>query len=264
VRADASGERLLTSSRGYAVWRVLLFVAIGLSLAGCAPGGLSESNQTAVAVANTATAGARARTAVPSGRTDVSGTPTTTTIAANGVPTLTVQPTVASTLAPSTTARQQATPTVPSAGRRYTDPDRGFSFIVPDGWQQQQTHVTGIAVQYVADGLRGDVNIVTEDAPGVTLELYVAATIANIKRTYPDMTFDTKGVQAVVVGGKAAQQYEFSGTVRQTPIQMVQIVVINSGTAYVITFTVATRDAAALADQMNRMIRSFDFIAPDS
>jgi hypothetical protein len=122
--------------------------------------------------------------------------------------------------------------------------------------------VPGIAVQFVADRLRGDVNVVTEDAPGVTLDQYVTGTITGIRRNYPDLTFDAKGEQTVIVGGQAARQYGFSGDMDQTPIQLIQFVVINSGTAYVITFTVTSQDADAFAGQMNRIIQTFGFLAP--
>jgi hypothetical protein len=157
-----------------------------------------------------------------------------------------------------------ATPSIVSTREiKYIDPERRFSFFVPVGWQRQQTQVQGIAVAFVSDRLRGDVNIISEDAPDVILDQYVTATIASVRRNYPNLTLDTKSMQPVIVGGQAARRYEFAGDVDQTRIQLVQIVVINGGTAYVITFTVASQDADAFTAQMNRIIQTFAFVAPN-
>lgn len=273
-----SHERSRSSQWSHPFWGAVLFVACGLSLAGCTPGGLSWSDQTAVAMANTATASARVQTPITIGRANGSGTPTVGNTPVSGSSTPTAPPTVASTPASTTVAGQNATqppstatpttgiatPTVASAVRKYTDPERHFSFVIPDGWQRQQTQVADVVVQFVSDRLRGDVNIVTEDAPDVTLDQYVTGTLAAIKRTYPDLTLDTKGVQPILLGGKSAQRYDFSGMARQTPIHMTQLVVINNGMAYVITFTVAAQDAAAFTEAMDRISRTFDFLPADS
>ena len=134
--------------------------------------------------------------------------------------------------------------------------------MVPEEWQKQQTQVPGIAVQFVSDRLRGDVNIVAEGAPDANLDQYVAATIAGIRQRYPNLTTDTKGVQPVTVGGQPARRYGFSGDTGSAHIQLVQIAVINSATAYVITFTVASQDGDAFMAQMNLVIQTFDFLAP--
>lgn len=266
-------ERYWLWPRSPACWRAPFIVAIGFLLAGCAPGGLNAPDQTAVAVANAATATARASVSLPAGRETPSpaaipvSTPTSVSTAAPTPLTGTTTPSPAAPAGRQATQPSPATPTVAVAtpatagtGRKYTDPEQRFSVVVPDGWQRQQTQVADIAVQFVSDRLRGDVNIVVEDAPNVTLDQYVAGTIANIKRTYPELKLTTNGVQVATLGGEAAQQYQFSGVAREAPIQLTQLVAVYGDMAYVITFTVASDDSAAFTDQMNRMIRTFAFL----
>jgi hypothetical protein len=231
-----------------------------------------------VAVENVATATARAQTPGQTNRLGALATPTTTslpaTVSPSATPTaaVTSTPAIASTPAPqgtrspsaATTATVGTTPTASAREIKYTDPEQRFSFNIPDDWQKQQTQVPGIAVQFVSDRLRGDINIVTEGAPNVTLDQYVTATIASVRKNYPDLAFDTKSMQPATVGGKAAQRYGFSGDARQTQIRLIQFVVINSDVAYVITFTAATQDGDVFMDQVNRIIQTFAFIAPAS
>jgi len=144
-------------------------------------------------------------------------------------------------------------------GRIYTDPQKHFSFTVPSGWQIQQTQVPGISVQLVSDRLRGNVNVVAEDAPNTTLDQYVRTTVANIKRSYPDFVLEPAGVQSTILGGKPAQKYEFSGMQQQTRIRVMQVVAMNGDTAYIMTFTVRIEDADVFAEQANAILTTFTF-----
>ncbi len=144
-------------------------------------------------------------------------------------------------------------------GRMYTDPQKRYAFVVPDGWQLQQTQVPTISVQFVADRLRGNVNLVAEDAPNIALEQYVTATLTNIKKSFPDFVLDPKGVQPTHLGGNPAQQYEFSGVQQQTRIHVMQVVTINAHTAYILTFTVQVDDADAFAEQAKAILTTFAF-----
>jgi hypothetical protein len=276
VKTSAGDDTPRSPVPRHIVWRGSLFVALVLFLAGCTPGGLSSAQQTAVAVENAATATARAQTPGQTNRLGALGTPTTASLpvtvspsatppaASTSTPVVTSTPAQQGTRPPSAaaTATVATTPTVSTREIRYTDPEQRFSFNIPDDWQKQQTQVPGIAVQFVSDRLHGDVNIVTEGAPNVTLDQYVTATIASVRKNYPDLAFDTKSMQAATVGGKAAQRYGFSGDAQQRQIRLIQFVVINSDVAYVITFTAATQDGDTFMDQMNRIIQTFAFIAP--
>lgn len=258
------------------VWwsgRLLGALTLMSTLTACSVGGLSPADQTAVAVANVATANARTQIQTATGVVDAQRTATASRAASSGTAGLstvtasatTSTPTTNATTATPSTAAGNVTgsPSPSTPGRIYTDPQKRFSLVVPDGWQLQQTQVPGVTVQFASDRLRGNVNVVTEDAPNVTLDQYVTTTIANIKHTYSDFVADPKGVQTATIGGKPAQRYEFSGTQQQARIRVTQIATINGQTAYIITFTVQTDDAEAFADQANAILKSFVFREAD-
>lgn len=275
---DGHDVRTICTRGGRTLRHALQLAMPLLCLTACSVGGLNSSEQTAVAVANTATVDARARLPTSTSVIDAIRIPTATRAVTSAVqdsatpapsPTTIVTATSGAATPPAppagtvrpagSVAITTATGAPSGTGRVYTDPQKHFSFTVPSGWQIQQTQVPGITVQFVSDRLQGNVNIIAEDAPNTTLDQYVRTTIANIKRSYPDFVLAPTGVQATTLGGKPAQKYEFSGVQQQTRIRITQVAAISGDIAYIMTFTVRVEDADVFADQANAILMTFTF-----
>ncbi len=244
---------------------LLAVCLISGGLTACTVNGLNGADQTAVAVANTATAGARAptspptRTVIPDPTTAFSSP--TVTVRASGTPQASAPPDAAG-MTPTVGVSGTPIPSPTAIGRLFADPDQHFSFTIPAGWERQQTQTPDIIVQFASDRLRGNMNVGREKAVGVALDQYVQATMANIKQAYPEIEFGAGGAQPVTIGAKDARRYDFSGTIAQTQVRVTQIAAISDGFAYLITFTSAPAVSEVFAAQMTSIVQSFAFEPP--
>jgi hypothetical protein len=146
------------------------------------------------------------------------------------------------------------------AGILYVDPHGEFSFIRPVDWRTLPPQATGVAAQFVAENLRGNLNVVTQPVPAtMTVDLFATAAVAEIERMYPAYRLDARGIEPAIVGGEPARQYVFQGVQDGTPIVFTQLVALKEGVAYVVTLTAPMDDSSAFAAQARVVIETFAF-----
>jgi len=136
-------------------------------------------------------------------------------------------PTATPTLSPEseqTAAPPTETPTpAPTATRepgRHYEPEGGYSFIPPAGWQM--TELAGLKYQVAittAAGFNANINFVDEAYDG-TLNAYISASRAALQQAYPDVKF---GVQQefFAAANIPAARLEASLTLNGQPLRQI-------------------------------------------
>lgn len=147
-------------------------------------------------------------------------------------------------------------------GTRYVDPHGEFSLVRPVDWQPLSSQVTGVAVQFVSEKPRGNLNIVTQFVPlTMTVNQFATAAVAESERMYPAYRLDARGIEPAIIGGEPARQYAFRGVQDGTPIVFTQLVALKEGVAYVVTLTAAADESGAFAAQARVVTETFTFHA---
>lgn len=179
-------------------------------------------------------------------------------VTATDVPAMTPTHQVAST---STSVVGTVSATAP-AGTRYIDPQGRFSFTRPDDWRPLQLQDPKVAIQFVSDKPRGNLNVVAQPvAITLTVDQYASAVVADITQTYPAYRQDPRGIESATLGGGPARQYSFQGMQDGTPIEFTQVVALKDGVAYVVTVTAAADESSDFAAQTRVVIETFAFHA---
>ncbi len=146
----------------------------------------------------------------------------------------------------------------------FSDPQARFSFALPAGWRIEQPQMPDDVALVVLSPLGGNVNIVTETVPGsLTLDEYVTAAIADIREKHPTYQLRPTGIQAALIGGKPARQYELTGEQQGTPVHFTQTIAVNHGVAYVLTRIAADKDKDLVMDQSSLILTTFAFTPGD-
>jgi hypothetical protein len=145
-------------------------------------------------------------------------------------------------------------------GTRYTDPQGRFSFTIPSDWRPSQAQDAQVAIQFVSDVPRGNLNVAAQGIGNmVTLDDFAAAAVADIQRAYPMYRFASQRIEATTLAGEPARRYDFQGVQNDTSIQFTQLIAVKDGTAYVVTLSAAASDSRVFAGQAQIVLDSFAF-----
>lgn len=144
----------------------------------------------------------------------------------------------------------------------FRDPLARFSFTIPPGWRVQPMPPQGIVVQVVSNAPIGSMNITAEAvATNTSLDQYVAATLDNLQRSFPDYRLASGGVQPARLGAREARRYDLTVARAEGPMHITQYVALDARTAYVLTITAAEPDAGAIAGRAMLILDTFAFTA---
>jgi eukaryotic-like serine/threonine-protein kinase len=220
------------------------------------------------ATANAAATQAAGATAAAQATAAVQATAVTNaTATANSIvaqtATAAAQPTVAPTTAP-TAAPTKASTAVPTAlggwgpvlkplsgGKAYSDPQKRFSFSVPQDWKQDTS--TSSAVAFAPANGAANFNVELEDVPAnTTLDAYNTAAEKQLKSQFSDYTLVS--LTKVIVDDHAAYKRVSKVTYQGQAIEIEQVYFLNNTTANIMTF-------AALPENFDGQAATFDGIA---
>lgn len=192
------------------------------------------------------------RTAAMTGTITVTtGTPTGTRIATTTAGTRAATTTVTG-MTTTTTTTTRVVGTAPRDTLAFTDPGGRFTFFRPRVWREGSSTNRDIAVQYASNMPAGRFNVLASDVPAsVTLDQYVDANLATIKRDIAGYRDGPIGSQRGNLGGTPARQYDYFATLGGEEQYVVQIYCVRAEVAYVLTF-------ATPVDAMNPNMDAFN------
>jgi len=158
--------------------------------------------------------------------------------------------------------------TVAAQGATYTDPQGHYSFTVPSGWQPgsvpQNTNLPAGTVLggvfNAAAPLNGNLNVVTVAVPaGLTLDQIVTQSRAGVASTLAGYQEGPGGIQNLTVGGQPARRYDYFLMPQASKLHGAQVIILQAGIVYILTFTAAENDFATFFQQGATVLTSFKF-----
>lgn len=142
----------------------------------------------------------------------------------------------------------------------------GVSIKYPKGWTIDESGKFGAKLFFFNNSIdksgnlpfASNINITTEDAHGYGLKAYVDASKKYIVKIYPsyqsipDIKVKINNIEAYVISGTFSQKGYF--------IKNVQLILINSGKAYIVTATALASKWTKYSDLFNAVFNTFKVV----
>jgi hypothetical protein len=148
------------------------------------------------------------------------------------------------------------------AAETFTDPQNGFSFQIPDGWQQDTTASNpGLVVQYLATNPDGAFNVTATPLPdGVTIDAVPQLIIARLQTDFGD--FQQTGLGPASVGGEQGTELDYTATNSiGTVVATTQIMVQHNGTLYLLSLAAQPPDIGAIQTAGATILLSWQWLS---
>jgi hypothetical protein len=133
------------------------------------------------------------------------------------------------------------------AAETFTDPQNGFSFQAPDGWQQDLSAANpGLIVQYLTTDPAGAFNVTATPLPdGTTIDAVPPLIIARLQVDFGD--FQQANLGPASVAGEQGAELDYTATNSVgTVVATAQIMVQHNGILYLLTLAAQPQDIAAI------------------
>ena len=151
----------------------------------------------------------------------------------------------------------------PAAAKENIYTGNGYTIKFPSGWEIRKG--TGMIDVYALspledtqDKLQENINIITENVPqGMSAKEYIDLSIKNSKDALKG--FNVVSRKEIAIDGQTGEQMVFEHVYEGTKIKAGQVIVINKGTAYVITLSTLPDTYAAYAPYLEAALKSMKF-----
>ncbi len=161
--------------------------------------------------------------------------------------------TTIATTSPAATASGPTTTALP--GTTFTDPDGTYTIVVDPDWSEQPgaSPQKGVEVWQAApsvDGFAANVNVLTQEAKGASLDDYLEASLKQLE----GLTVNSSSV--VDVGGRKLGVIEYSGKLSGAtlPLHFLAVVDVGDDRAVLATFTATEAAFASLRPTIERYL----------
>jgi hypothetical protein len=155
-----------------------------------------------------------------------------------------------------------AIPALPVGAETFTDPQNGFSFQIPDGWQQDLAASNpGLVVQYLATNPDGAFNVTATPLPdGVTIDAVPQLIIARLQTDFGD--FQQTSLGPASVGGEQGAELDYTATNSVgTVVATAQIMVQHNGTLYLLSLAAQPPDIGAIQTAGATILLSWQWLS---
>lgn len=149
-----------------------------------------------------------------------------------------------------------------AAAETFTDPQNGFSFQVPDGWQQDVAAANpGLVVQYLATNPDGAFNVTATPLPdGVTIDAVPQRIIARLQTNFSD--FQQTSLGPASVAGEPGAELDYTATNSiGTVVATAQIMVQHNGTLYLLSLAAQPPDIGAIQTAGATILLSWQWLS---
>jgi eukaryotic-like serine/threonine-protein kinase len=145
----------------------------------------------------------------------------------------------------------------------YSDSKYGFRISYPPDWAEQ-LGVAGTVVAFLSssedssDTFRENVNVGVEDLPnpGMTLDQFTAAALAQVEGLITNFTLVSK--EATAVAGRFAERVVYTGQQGKFDLKWQQVWLIDKARAYVLTYTAEVPKFDEFLSVANAIIGTFE------
>jgi hypothetical protein len=140
-------------------------------------------------------------------------------------------------------------------------PDGDFSVVLPDGWTDGTSRVSGIALTgyfgRVIDGFAMNVNVIRQPVGSVSMRQFLRATRADVRRTLHVASISP--ATARLIDGETAYEYTVIDTQAGRALEQRQTLVIHNSNGYVITYTALLSNFLFYLDGPNAILDSWQW-----
>lgn len=124
------------------------------------------------------------------------------------------------------------------AQQTYHNEKYGFSIQPPSGWTVDESGLMGTAVIFIGptkEDFTVNINILVEDAQGMTLDEYISASKPQLSQILTNYQLVSEGSK--VIGGLDTYALVYTHTMGVFDLEVKQVALLEDDKAYVITFT---------------------------